>query len=111
MFVTMTFTAPAAWAGVVAVIEVLLTSVTPVAGAPPMLTVTPARKPVPVTVTAVPPLIFPVLGVIEVTVGAGLGEGLGELGLIVPPPQPGNRKATSNKEHTGNQRLGDMRGN
>ena len=64
--------APAACAGVVAVIEVLFTTVTPVAAVPPSLTVAPARKPVPVRVTAVPPLAVPVLGVIEVTVGAGL---------------------------------------
>jgi hypothetical protein len=111
VFVTMTFTAPAAWAGVVAVIEVLLTSVTPVAAVPPRLIVAPARKPVPVTVTAVPPLIVPELGVIEVMVGAGLGEGLGELGLIVPPPQPDKKNATNNKEQTGNQCLGDIKGN
>lgn len=111
VFVTMTFTAPAAWAGVVAVIEVLLTSVTPVAAVPPRLTVAPARKPVPVTVTAVPPLIVPELGVIEVTVGAGLEEGLEELGLIVPPPQPSKRNARSNKEQTGNRCLGDIKGN
>jgi hypothetical protein len=111
VFVTTTLTAPAAWAGVVAVIEVLLTIVTPVAAVPPTLTVAPARKPVPVTVTAVPPLMFPELGVIEVTVGAGLGEGLEELDLTVPPPQPGNRNATSNKAQTGNQCLGDIKGN
>ena len=72
VFVTMTFTAPAAWAGATAVIEVLLTNVTPVAAVPPIFTVAPARKPVPVSVTAVPPAMFPELGVIEVTVGAGL---------------------------------------
>ena len=38
--------------------EVLLTTVTPVAGVPPKLTVAPARKPVPVMVTAVPPSPF-----------------------------------------------------
>jgi hypothetical protein len=107
----MTFTAPTTWAGVVAVIEVLLTSVTPVAAVPPMLTVAPAKKPVPVTVTAVPPLMVPELGVIEVTVGAGLGEGLEELGLIVPPPQLGKRNAKSNREQTGNQCLGDIKEN
>src|ERR1700687_1025013 len=105
----MTFTAPAAWAGVMAVIDVLLTSVTPVAAVPPRPTVAPARKPVPVIVTAVPPLIVPELGVIEVTVGAGLLGGLGVLGLIVPPPQPGNRSVRSNREPTGNQYLRDIR--
>ena len=72
MLVTTTLTAPVACAGVVAVIEVLFTTVTPVAAVPPSFTVAPARKPVPVIVTAVPPLLFPKLGVIDVTVGAGL---------------------------------------
>ena len=56
-----------------AVIEVLFTSATLVADVPPSFTVAPARKPVPVMVTAVPPAAGPVLGVIAVTVGAGLG--------------------------------------
>jgi hypothetical protein len=64
-------TTPAACAGVVAAIDVPFATVTPVAVVPPRLTVAPARKPVPVIVTAVPPLAVPVLGVIEVTVGAG----------------------------------------
>jgi hypothetical protein len=72
VFVTTTLTTPAEWAGAVAVIDVPLTTVTPVAAVPPKLTVAPARKPVPVMVTAVPPLAVPVLGAIEVTVGAGL---------------------------------------
>jgi len=53
------------------VIDVLLTTVTPVAAVPPRLTVAPARKFVPVIVTEVPPFAVPVLGKIEVTVGAG----------------------------------------
>jgi hypothetical protein len=61
----------------VAVIEVLLTTVTPVAAVPPRLTVAPARKPVPVIATDVPPLAVPVLGVIRLIVGAGLLEELG----------------------------------
>ena len=69
--VTTTLTAPAACAAVVAVIDVLLTTFTPVAAAPPRLTAAPARKPVPVMVTGVPPDTVPVLGEIEVTVGAG----------------------------------------
>ena len=72
VLVTTTFTAPAACAGVVAVIEVLFTTVTPVAAVPPSFTVAPARKPVPVRVTLVPPFAVPELGAIEVTVGAGL---------------------------------------
>ena len=73
--VTTTFTAPAACAAVVAVIDVLLTTVTPVAAVPPRFTVAPVRKPVPAIVTAVPPLVVPEFGVIEVTVGAGFGGG------------------------------------
>ena len=46
-------------------------TVTPVAAVPPILTVAPERKPVPVMVTAVPPLAAPELGLIELTVGAG----------------------------------------
>ena len=72
VLVTTTFTVPAASAGVVAVIDVLLTTVTPVAAVPPKLTVAPAKKFVPVIVTPVPPAVGPVLGAIEVTVGAGL---------------------------------------
>ena len=53
--VTTTLTAPAAWAGVVAVSEVALPKTTPVAATPPRATVAPDTKPVPVIVTAVPP--------------------------------------------------------
>ena len=70
--VTVTVAAPATCAGVMAVIEVLLTTFTAVAAVPPRLTVAPARKPVPVIVTAVPPATGPAFGVIELTVGAGL---------------------------------------
>ena len=71
------FTAPAACAGVVAVIEVLPATFTLVAAVPPTVTVAPARKPVPVIVIAVPPFAVPEVGAIDVTVGAGL-----------PPPCP-----------------------
>ena len=72
MLVTTTLTAPAVCAGVVAVIDVLPTTLTAVAAVPPRLTVAPARKPVPAMVTEVPPAVVPVLGVIDATVGAGL---------------------------------------
>jgi hypothetical protein len=55
LLVTVTSTVPAACAGVMAVIDVLFITVTPVACVPPRLTVAPARNPVPVIVTAVPP--------------------------------------------------------
>src|SRR6202011_5689326 len=71
VLVTTTFPAPAAWAGVVAGIEVPLTTVTGLAAVPPTVTVAPDRKPVPVMVTAVPPLPDPELGEIAVTVGGG----------------------------------------
>src|ERR1700682_6419533 len=69
--VTVTFTAPAACAGVLAVIVVLLTTLTPVAALPPTLTAAPAAKFVPVIVTAVPPVVGPDAGATPLTVGAG----------------------------------------
>jgi hypothetical protein len=72
LLVTTTFTAPTGCAGVVAVIDVGLTTTTPVAGAPPRLTVALGRKPVPVIVTGVPPVVGPLVGAIVLTVGAGL---------------------------------------
>ncbi len=62
-FVTVTVTAPGAWAGVVAVIVVLFTTVTFAAAPPSKWTVAPATKPLPVIVTAVPPVGDPVCGV------------------------------------------------
>ena len=53
--VTVTVTAPALPAGVVAVMVVLFTTTTFVAAVPPNVTVAPAAKFVPVIVTAVPP--------------------------------------------------------
>src|SRR6202047_1656793 len=70
VLVTTTFTAPAAWAGVVAVIEVALTTVTPVAAVPPNVTAVAPVKLVPVMVTDVPPAIGPEFGLTLVTVGA-----------------------------------------
>ncbi len=76
-FVTTTVTAPAAWAGVVAVMEVELTTVTPVAAVPPKLTVAPVAKFVPVMVTGVPPVVDPLFGVILLTVGGGAATPIG----------------------------------
>ena len=67
-FVTVTVTAPALPAGVVAVICVPLTTTTLVAAAPPNVTVAPAAKFVPVIVTAVPPTVVPLLGETLLTV-------------------------------------------
>jgi hypothetical protein len=68
--VTVTVTAPALPAGVVAVIVVLFTTVTPAAAALPNFTVAPVAKFVPVIVTDVPPAVAPVFGLTPVTVGA-----------------------------------------
>ena len=69
--VTVTVAAPALPAGVVAVIEVLLTTTTLVAAVPPNVTVAPLAKFVPVIVTAVPPDVGPLLGLTPLTVGTG----------------------------------------
>ena len=68
--VTVTVTAPALPAGVVAVMLVLLTTTTFVAAVPPNVTVAPAAKFVPVIVTAVPPAAGPLFGLTLLTVGA-----------------------------------------
>ena len=70
MFVTTTLVTPAACAPVVAVIEVGETTTTLVAKVPPMLTVAPVTKPVPVIVTLSPPTSRPLDGDIEEIVGA-----------------------------------------
>src|SRR5690242_12351813 len=80
VLVTTTFTVPAACAGVVALIEVLLTTFTLVAAVPPKVTVAPAAKLLPAMVTAVPPFVEPELGDTELTVGTGV------------PPEPGALK-------------------
>ncbi len=66
-------TAPAPCAGVVAVIVVLLTTLTFVAAVKPILTLAPATKPVPLIVTEVPPAVVPEFGEMPLTVGAGNG--------------------------------------
>jgi hypothetical protein len=48
--------------------------VTPAAAVPPIDTVAPVKKPVPVIVTGIPPAVVPEVGEIAVTVGAGLDE-------------------------------------
>jgi hypothetical protein len=67
--VTVTVTAPALPAGVVAVICVPLTTTTLVAEAAPNVTVAPAAKFVPAIVTAVPPAVDPLFGLTLLTVG------------------------------------------
>lgn len=51
--------------------DVLEFTVTDVQETPPMATIAPARKPVPVIVTDVPPVAGPDVGEIDATVGAG----------------------------------------
>jgi len=70
--VTVTVTAPALPAGVVAVIEVLLTTTTLLAAVPPNVTVAPLAKFVPVIVTAVPPATGPLFGATVLTVGEAM---------------------------------------
>ena len=67
--VTVTVTAPALPAGVVAVIDVLLTTTTLLAAAEPNVTVAPDAKFVPVIVTTVPPAATPLFGDTLLTVG------------------------------------------
>ena len=70
-FVTTTSKVPATWAGVVAVMEVELKTVTPFTNVPPIATVTPGKNPVPVIVTNVPPASGPEFGLMLVTTGVG----------------------------------------
>jgi hypothetical protein len=56
----------------VAVISVPLITTTLVAAVPPRVTVAPAAKFVPVTVTAVPPAVEPLFGVTLLTVGGAV---------------------------------------
>jgi hypothetical protein len=71
-FVTVTATAPAAWAVVVPVMVVGVTVET-VNTEPPNDTVAPGWKWVPVTVTEVPPVVDPEFGATDVAVGAAAG--------------------------------------
>ena len=64
MLVTTMVAAPAAWAGVVAVIVVSLTIPIPLAAVAPMVTVAPVWNPLPVMVTLVPPKVEPLVGAI-----------------------------------------------
>src|SRR6476660_2675168 len=69
-----TGTVPAAWAGVLAVMTPLLLTTTFVAEAPPIDTVAPAAKPLPVMVMAVPPEVEPEFGEIALIVGAAAAQ-------------------------------------
>jgi len=69
--VTVKLLAPAVPAGVLAVIEVALTTTTLVAATPFTFTLVAPVKLVPVIVNAVPPKVVPEVGAMEVIVGAG----------------------------------------
>src|SRR5262249_51450903 len=99
VFVTTTFAGPApACARVVAAIVVAFTTVTPVAATPPIVTVALGTKLEPVIVTAVPPLVDPVEGEIDVTDG-GVTKGKPPAGVpvwlsgFVPTPWGGGGRA------------------
>jgi hypothetical protein len=70
-FFTRTSTRLAAWAPVVATMDVEPVTLTPVAVTPPMVTVAPETKLAPVIVTAVPPAVGPKSGETSVMTGPG----------------------------------------
>src|SRR5665647_1865478 len=84
LWVTITSTAPAAWAGVVALTVDASSTTTFVAGAPPIVTVAPAANLWPVIVTAVPPNVVPVEGLMDLTAGP-VGVGVGAAGESLQP--------------------------
>lgn len=67
---TSTLALPAVPAGVVAVIDVAVLTLTPVAAVPPTVTCVAPVRLVPVMVMPVPPVTGPVFGLTDVTVGA-----------------------------------------
>ena len=71
--VTVTSTAPCVPAGAVAVMELAETTVKLAAFAAPNRTAVAPVSPVPVIVTTVPPVVGPLFGLTDVTVGAGGG--------------------------------------
>jgi hypothetical protein len=86
--VTFTSTAPAACAGVLAVIVVGLRAAALAAAVPPNETVVPALKLVPEMVSSVPPRDGPVATVSAVIVGAGAAENVkAPVFVALPPPR------------------------
>src|SRR2546422_1170317 len=84
----MTSATPAGCAGVVALICVALTTLTPVAADPPTVAVAPAAKPVPVIVIGVPPAVGPEVGLTAGTGGGGKAEGEWSARGVRPDPTP-----------------------
>src|SRR6202034_4167980 len=84
--VTVTSTAPAASGGLTALMLVTLLKMTPVAASAPKATVLNAVNPVPVIVTKVAPLLGPLTGRIEATVGTATKVNTSPAdGALVPP--------------------------
>src|SRR5437763_3035260 len=96
--VTTTSALPALCGGVAAVIVVGLTTLTSVAGAPPIVTPAPAAKFAPVIVTFVPPRLDPALGVML------LMRGVVDEGLVVEPPHAETRAASVSRVPSGDRR-------
>ena len=71
--ITFTLAGPNGPAGVVAVMDASLTTMTFVAAVPPMVTPVAPVNPAPAIVTAVPPVDAPLLGTMDVTVGGVVG--------------------------------------
>jgi hypothetical protein len=92
-------------APVVAVIEVAETTWTPVAATPPIVTVAPAAKLVPVMVTLVPPASGPRVGEMAATVGAGIAD-VGADGVLEPPAQALRTNPTTRPSVSPAYRLG-----
>lgn len=78
-FVTTTSELPALPSGVLPVRDVLLGTVTLIRAAPPIVTLVLLPKLEPVIVTAVPPLLVPEFGVMDVITGAPTAGGAGTL--------------------------------
>ena len=83
--VTTTFTAPAACAGAVAVIEVALLTIK-LAALPPNVTELVPVKLVPVIVTPVPPAVGPEFGLTLLTVGGGVVTVNVAMRVVLPEP-------------------------
>jgi hypothetical protein len=80
----------AAWAGETAVISVEETTLKLVAATAPKATLVAPEKPVPVTVTVVPPVVGPELGEIDVMVGVAVAP----MTTLARPVKPASVMAT-----------------
>jgi len=85
--ITTTSNAPAAWAGIVALIEVELVTVTFVAGTFPTATTAPETNPEPVIVTWRPPAVPLEAGETDVVDGVVVGVGPGPVVKLHTGPE------------------------